>query len=72
LIDKAPVPRKLLPRIPERPPDHFDDDTMARLLAIPEPHAWVIRLLVNTGIRWSEACRAQASDLQDGNASGGL
>ncbi len=66
LIDKAPVPRRLLPRIQERPPDHLPDEELAKVLAIPEPCAFVVRLAVGTGMRWSELCRAQASDLQDG------
>ena len=66
LIDKNPVPRRLLPRIQERPPDHFNDGEIAALLAIPEPYAFVIRLALGTGMRWSELCRLQASDLQDG------
>jgi len=66
LIDKAPVPRRLLPRLQERPPDHLTDAEVARILAIREPHAFVVRLGLATGMRWSELCRARASDLQDG------
>jgi integrase len=58
LIDKNPVPRRLLPRIQERPPDHLSDEEIAAVLAIPEPHAFIIRLALGTGMRWSELCRA--------------
>ena len=66
LIDKNPVPRRLLPRIQERPPDHLSDDDVAAVLSIAEPHAFLIRLALGTGMRWSELCRAQTTDLQDG------
>jgi integrase len=66
LIDNAPIPRRLLPRLQERPPDHLTDAEVARILVIREPHAFVVRLGLATGMRWSELCRARASDLQDG------
>jgi integrase len=66
LVDRAPFPRRLLPRIQERPPDHLRDDEVRRVLAIPEPRAFVVRLALGTGMRWSELCRAVAADLQDG------
>jgi integrase len=65
-VDRNPVPRRLLPRIQERPPDHMNDADIAAILAIPEPHAFVIRLALGTGLRWSELCRARTTDLQDG------
>jgi len=65
LIDKAPVPRQLLPRLQERPPDHLTDEDLVKMLAVPEPHAFIIRLALGTGMRWGELCRAQATDLQD-------
>lgn len=66
LIDRAPVPRRLLPKLQERPPDHLTDEEVERIVAIREPHAFVVRLGLATGMRWSELCRAKVSDLHDG------
>lgn len=66
LIDRSPVPRRLLPRIPERAPNRFTDEEVERLTALHDPHGFVIRFMLATGLRWGEACRAQASDVRDG------
>lgn len=65
LINRSPFPRKLLPKIQERPPDRLSDEEVEALLAIPEPHAFVIRLGLGTGMRWGEIIRAQRSDLEN-------
>lgn len=62
-IDRAPVPRRFLPRIQQRPPDRLSDDQVAFLVALPPPHGWVCRLALGSGLRWSELVRAQASDV---------
>lgn len=66
LIEKSPVPRRLLPRLQERPPDRLTDSEVEQLLAIPEPWAFVIRFGLGTGLRWGEMTRMQATDLQNG------
>jgi integrase len=66
LIDRCPVPRKLLPRIQERPPDRLTEDEVTKLVALPEPYGFVIRFALGTGLRWSELCRAQASHIEKG------
>ena len=66
LVDRSPVPRRLLPRLQERPPDHLTDEEVARILRTREPHRFVMRLALATGMRWSELCRARVSDLHDG------
>lgn len=63
-VTRSPTPRRLLPRIQERPPDRLTDDEIDALLCVSEPHAWVIRLGLATGLRWSELCRAQASHVE--------
>lgn len=65
-IDRAPIPRRLLPRLQERPPDRLTDEETAKLLAIPEPWAFVIRFGLATGLRWGEMVRARASDVENG------
>ena len=66
LLDRSPFPRRLMPKIQERPPDRLTDDEVERLWALPESLGFICRLLVQTGLRWGEAVRAQASDIQGG------
>ncbi len=65
-IDRAPIPRRLLPRIQEQPPDRLTDDQADELRALPGPHGLACRLALATGLRWGELTRAQASDVQNG------
>ncbi len=65
-IEKAPVPRRLLPRIQEKPPERLTDVEIAKLTSLPEPYGFVARLGIGTGLRWGELCRAQASDVERG------
>jgi integrase/recombinase XerC len=66
LISRAPVPKRLLPRIQERPPDRLSNDQVAKVVAVPDPHGFICRLLLETGLRWGEAVRAQAADIENG------
>jgi integrase len=66
LLMRPPVPRRLLPRIQERAPDRLTDEDVAKVVALPEPYGFVCRLLVGTGLRWGEACRAQSTHIQSG------
>ncbi len=66
LIERALIPRKLLPRIQERPPDRLTDEEVERILRIPEPYAFICRLGLGTGLRWGEMVRATAADVQNG------
>jgi len=65
-VASAPIPRKLLPRIQERPPDRLTEDEVAAVLGIAEPWAFYVRLALSTGLRWAELCRTQSSDVTDG------
>lgn len=66
LVDKSPFPRRVLPRIQERPPDRLSEEQTAQVCSLEEPYGFIARLLVQTGLRWGEAARAQASDVQSG------
>jgi integrase len=66
LIERSPVPRRLLPRLQERPPDRLTDDEVQRLVSLEEPYGLVLRLALGTGLRWGELCRAQASHVDNG------
>lgn len=51
-------------RIQECPPDRLSDLELVRVLAVPEPYGFVVRLAVGTGLRWGELTRAQAADVR--------
>jgi integrase len=67
LIERAPIPRRWLPRLPETLPDRLTEDEVECLVGLPDPHGFVIRLGLGTGLRWSEMCRAQARDVRGGD-----
>ena len=66
LVARTPFPRRVMPKLQERPPDRLTDDEADRLRALPDPHGFVCRLGLGTGPRWGELCRAQASDVERG------
>ena len=66
LLDRAPVPRRLLPRLPERPPERLTEEEVQILASLPDPHGFVLRLALATGLRWGELVRAQRADVQRG------
>lgn len=66
LVPRSPFPRRIMPRIQETPPDRLTDEQVSRVLAVPEPHGFIVRLALGTGLRWAELCHAKASDVVDG------
>jgi integrase len=66
VLDKSPFPRRVMPRIQEQPPDRLTDEEVEAVLGIPEPHAFVVRLALGTGLRWGELTRAQAAHVEQG------
>ena len=64
LVSRSPFPKRVMPRLQERPPDRLTDDEAARVAAIREPYGFVVRLALGTGLRWGELTRAQASDVE--------
>ncbi len=66
LVTRTPFPRRVMPKLQERPPDRLTDEEADRLRALPDPHRFVCRLALGTGLRWGELCRAQAADVERG------
>jgi len=62
-IKVSPFPKKVLPSVQETAPEPFNAEEMKTLLAMPEPFRFAIRLIVSTGLRWAEACRALRTDI---------
>lgn len=66
LIASSPVPRRLLPRLQEKPPDRLTDEVAAAVASVPDQLGFLARLGLGTGLRWGEVSKAQAADLQNG------
>ena len=66
LITHSPFPRRLLPRVSEEPPRGFSADERNVLVRLPGERGFVLRLLLATGLRWGEACRACAEEVRKG------
>lgn len=58
LLDRSPFPGRVMPRIAESAPRGLDDHEVALLTQLPGQAGFVLRLLLGTGLRWAEACRA--------------
>jgi integrase len=65
-LERSPFPRRVMPRLQERLPDRLSDEEADLLRGLPEPHGFVCRLALGTGLRWGELCRAEASDIERG------
>jgi integrase len=44
----------------------LSEDEIKKLVGLPEPYGFTIRLALGTGLRWGELLRAQASHLEQG------
>jgi integrase len=44
--------------------DAVVDEETVKLASLPDPHGFVCRLALGTGLKWGELCRAQASDVK--------
>jgi len=65
-IATLPVPRKLLPRIPEKEPRGLSRDEQAKISALEGPPGLACRTMLGTGVRWAELCRLTSADLKAG------
>jgi integrase len=66
LIDKSPFPRRVMPKLQERPPDRLTDEEVELVTELQDPYGFVARFGIGTGLRWGELKRAQSSDIQNG------
>jgi integrase len=66
MICRSPFPRRVMPRIQESPPDRLNDRELEAVLSIGEPHAFIVRLALATGLRWGELVRARSADVSHG------
>lgn len=67
LLDRSPIPtRGWMPRLPERAPDTLTREECRVLRELPDPHGFVLRFLLGSGLRWGEMVRVQSSDIRDG------
>jgi integrase len=64
LVERSPFPRRVMPRLQEQPPDRLTDEEAAKLASLSDPHGFVCRLALGTGLRWGELCRAQGADVK--------
>ena len=62
-IGRSPIPKRILPRVQETPPKRLSDAEVAKLLRLPDPWGFAIRLGLGTGLRWGEMMRARAEDV---------
>ncbi len=65
-VERSPWPRRLQPRIQERPPDRLTEAEIATLMALPDPYGFVIRFGLATGLRWGEMTRARVDHVENG------
>lgn len=66
LLDKSAFPRRVMPKLQERPPDRLTDEEAQAVMKLPEPYGFIARFGIGTGLRWGELIRAQSTDLQNG------
>jgi len=65
-IGRSPMPRRIMPKLQERPPDRVTDDEVIELVALPDPLGFVARFGLGTGLRWGEMVRARSTDVTNG------
>jgi integrase len=63
-IEKSPMPSRIMPRIPDRPAERFSEEQIRKLVRLPEPYRFTLKLALATGLRWSELTSVQASDIR--------
>lgn len=67
LVERTPFPRRVLPRIQERPPDRLTDAELEAVCSLEAPYGFLCRVLASTGLRWGELVRATTGDVSNGS-----
>jgi integrase len=63
-LDRSPFPRHVMPTIPQETPKALEESEVEAVLGVGEPHAFVIRLGLGTGLRWGDLCALEAKQLK--------
>ena len=64
LLERSPFPSRVMPRIAEVPPSGLNTQEVGVLKSVPGHAGFVLRFLLGTGLRWSEACRARREHIR--------
>jgi integrase len=65
-VGRSPFPKRLQPKLQEKPPDRLTEAEVATLLRLPEPYGFVIRFAFATGLRWAELVRTRRDHVENG------
>ena len=63
---RSAIPKRLLPKVPERPPRGLSATEQAAVRAVAGPRGFACRIMIDSGARPGELCLARAEDLKDG------
>lgn len=55
-----------VPRAPERPLRSLDEESQRAVPTVDDPYGFAVRIMMDSGARWSELCRLTREDLVDG------
>jgi len=66
LVPRGIVPRHFLPKNEEKPLRSLTPDQQTAVRAVEDPFGFAVRLMLDSGVRWSELCRLTRDDLVDG------
>jgi integrase len=61
LIERSPFPKRILPKVQERAPDRLTDEELQAVCSVPDPHGFICRFALGTGLRWGELVRVTAA-----------
>jgi integrase len=64
-VGRSPFPKRLQPKLQEKPPDRLTEAEIAALVKLPEPYGFVLRFALATGLRWGELVRARRDHVEN-------
>jgi len=62
---RSAIPKRMLPKVPERPPRGLSAEEQAAVRAVAGPNGFACRIMIDSGARPGELCLARAEDLKD-------